>query len=68
MKYTYTYSCPLITVVDIEYFPVESDVNAQIEVFPMPTISHVILGQSLSLDEFSLRNTAVLYCRLHHRY
>ena len=41
---------PFVAVVDVEHFAVEDDVDAVIEVLPVPVIAYIVLRQPLSLD------------------
>ena len=49
----------------MENFAIDSEVHSKVEVLPMPVISVVILGQSLSLDKSSLRDATVLLWWFH---
>ena len=37
------YSCPPITVVNVEHFAVEDHIDAKIEILPVPEIAEIIL-------------------------
>ena len=50
---TISYRCKFVTVDKVEHFPVESSICPQIEIFPVPVVSLIILGQSLTLDQFT---------------
>ena len=63
MNYIHTYGNtktptnpgPLVAIVDMEYFAVEHNVHADVEVLPVPVFPAVILGQTLSFDQFTFR-------------
>ena len=44
----------------MEHFAVESDVDVQVEVLPVPVVALVVLGQSHALDQLALGHAAVL--------
>lgn len=48
-----TYSSPLVTVINMENSTVKTDVHSEVQVFPDPWISNVILWQALTFDEFT---------------
>ena len=52
-----THCCELVTVEDVEDFSVESDVNSQIEVLPVPQSAQLIARNPLPLDQLPLWNT-----------
>ena len=52
-----THTGPLVAVVDVEDLAVEGDIDTHVEVLPVPVVPHVILRQSLSLDQFACRTT-----------
>jgi hypothetical protein len=47
------YLCKFVTIYDVENLAVEGGIGAIVNVFPVPVISLVILGESLSFDELS---------------
>ena len=49
-----SYPCPRITVTNMENFPIKCNIDAQIEVLPVPVLAEVILWKSLTFDQFSL--------------
>lgn len=51
-----TYTSPLVTVVYTEELAIEWYIHANIEIFPMPAVAHIIFGETMSLDQLSLRN------------
>ena len=52
----YTHSCPLVAVKDVKHFPVEGDLDAKVQILPVPGLSKLILGQLLALDQLALWN------------
>lgn len=63
----YTHSGPLVTVVNVEHLAIEGDINAEVEVLPVPKVTKVILREPLSLDQLPLGDPTVVHHRLHHR-
>ena len=51
----------------MENLAIEGDIDAEIEVLPVPEVTQVILGQPLPLDELALGDPTVVHHRLHHR-
>ncbi len=51
-----TYSCPVVTVIDVEHLSIEGDVDAEVEVLPMPEFPEVVLRQPLTLNQLALRD------------
>lgn len=51
----------------VEHFAIKGDIDADIEVLPVPEVTQVILREPLPLYELSLRDPAVVHHRLHHR-
>ena len=47
------YTSELVAADDSEDFAVEGDVDAVVDVLPVPVVSPVVLGQPLPLDQFS---------------
>ena len=41
----------------MEDLSVEGDIQTEIEVLPVPALTHVILGELLTLDQFTLGDT-----------
>lgn len=41
---THTYCGPLVAVVNVENLAIEGDIDAEIEVLPVPEVTQVILG------------------------
>ena len=37
----------------MEHFSVEGNINSIVQIFPVPVVSLIILGQSLTLDKFT---------------
>ena len=52
-----THMRPFVTVVNVKQFPVKGNVYAYVEIFPVPTVTKIILGESLAFDQFTLRNS-----------
>ena len=57
LKLVSTHMRPFVTVVNVKQFPIEGDVYAYIEIFPVPAVTKIILGQALSFDKFTLRDS-----------
>ena len=53
----HTHGSPGVTVVDMEDLSVEGDIQTEVEVLPVPALTHVILGELLTLDQFTLGDT-----------
>ena len=43
----------------MEDFAIEDDVNAEVEVLPVPQLPHLISRNALPLDQLALRDAAV---------
>lgn len=54
-----THSSELVTVEDVEDFTVESYINAQVEVLPVPESAQLIARNPLPFNQLPLRNTTV---------
>lgn len=51
-----TYTGPFVAVIHMEKLAVERHIHADVEICPVPAITHVIFGEAMSLDELPLRN------------
>ena len=51
----------------MEYFAIKGDINAKIEILPVPEVTQIILREPLPLDQLALGYPTVVHHRLYHR-
>ena len=54
-----THCSELVAVEDVEDFSVESDIDAEVEVLPVPESAQLVARNPLSLDQLALRDPTV---------
>lgn len=67
LQWCTTYRSPLVTADDVEDLTIEGQCFVQIQIFPMPVVTLIVLWQPLSLYQFALRHPTVLNVRLYYR-
>lgn len=62
------YLCKGIALCDPVHCSKHTHVHAEVEIFPVVKFSVLVFGQSLTFDEFPLRNSGVFHGRLSHAH